>query len=195
MSQVKSKILTDYMPLCDSIQSANTDSGASQIPGYKGILYEVTGHDCYGNNILKKVGENTVVVGGAIASLEKLCGVAANWKPKTLHCEYCGKEFVQNSNQQRFCSNLCANRKRNGYQDIKNTKVKCAFCGKEFIKTSPNKKYCCQQCMVRSNHKYIGETIGICAICGKEFIRKTTIKKYCSKECSKIAHRQHAKNT
>ena len=85
MSQVKSKILTDFMPLCDSIQSANTDSGASQIPGYKGILYEVTGHDCYGNNILKKVGENTVVVGGAIASLEKLCGVAANWKPKTLN--------------------------------------------------------------------------------------------------------------
>lgn len=85
MSQVKRKILTDYMPLCDSIHSANAEMGSSQIPGYKGILYEVTGKDCYGGNILKKVGENTVVVGGAIASLEKLCGVTANWKPKTLN--------------------------------------------------------------------------------------------------------------
>lgn len=86
MIQNKRKVLTDYMPFCDSIQSTNVGGKAvTQIPGYKGILYEVVGKDCYGENLLRKVGENTVVVGGAISSLEKLCGVSANWKPKTLN--------------------------------------------------------------------------------------------------------------
>lgn len=80
------KLKDDHLMLGDAIQEKlNTSPGGSQIPGYKGLLYEVTGMDDYGNRILKKIGENTVTVGGAIQSLEHLCGVEASWKPKTLN--------------------------------------------------------------------------------------------------------------
>lgn len=80
------RLRDDHLLLGDSLEEKlNVGSGSSQIPGYKGLLYEVTGKDCYGNRILKKIGENTVTVGGAIQSLEKLCGVEASWKPKTLN--------------------------------------------------------------------------------------------------------------
>lgn len=79
-------LLKDHLLFGDSIEEAISKSGGqSAIPGYKGILYEVTGEDCFGNRIFKKIGENTVTVGGAIVSLEKLCGVQATWKPKTLN--------------------------------------------------------------------------------------------------------------
>lgn len=79
------KILRDYMPLADQLTEVGGGTKmTSQRPGYKGILYE-RNIDDYGNTILRKVGENTVVVGGAIESLEHLCNVDASWKPKTLN--------------------------------------------------------------------------------------------------------------
>ena len=75
-----------------------------------------------------------------------------NWKPKTLHCEYCGKEFVQNSNQQRFCSNLCANRKRQGY-GIKKYMI-CENCGKEIVRKSYNQRFCNIYCKEDYYKKY-----------------------------------------
>lgn len=53
-------------------------------PLFKGILYEKL-DDGFGNPLLRKVGENTVVVGGAIESLEHLCKIDATWKPATLN--------------------------------------------------------------------------------------------------------------
>lgn len=80
------RLPSDHLLFGDDIQIKRSgEKGSSQLPGYKGLLYEVTGEDCYGNRILKKIGENTVTVGGAILSLEKLCGVEATWKPKTLN--------------------------------------------------------------------------------------------------------------
>ena len=80
-------LLKDHLMLGDSIEEKNNSPApfSSQIPGYKGTLYEVDGLDDYGNRILRKIGENTVTVGGAIQSLEHLCGVEASWKPKTLN--------------------------------------------------------------------------------------------------------------
>lgn len=79
-------LLKDHLLLRDDLQEKNDiGHGQSQIPGYKGCLYEVTGLDDYGNRVLKKIGENTVTVGGAIQSLEHLCGLEATWKPKTLN--------------------------------------------------------------------------------------------------------------
>lgn len=81
----KRKIYKDHLILGDDIEARDISNGNSQIPGYKGILYEVTGMDDYGHRILKKINENTVTVGGAIHSLELLTGVKATWRPKSLN--------------------------------------------------------------------------------------------------------------
>lgn len=83
---MKKVILKDYMTIQSKMTGTDTrivDSGLSA-PLARGVLYEKI-NDGYGNEILKKVGENTVVLGGSVTSLEHLCGTAANWKPKTLN--------------------------------------------------------------------------------------------------------------
>ena len=79
------RLPSDHLLYSDDVLEKVSKSGMQSVPAYRGILYEVDGKDCYGNRILKKIGENTVTVGGAILSLEKLCGVEATWKPKTLN--------------------------------------------------------------------------------------------------------------
>jgi hypothetical protein len=84
---VHTEILKDSFSLCTSLGQSNAK--VNQKPSFKGILYEVVApDDGFGNPLLKKVGENTVVVGGAITSLEHLCGVSASWRPKTLNDIY-----------------------------------------------------------------------------------------------------------
>jgi hypothetical protein len=54
-------------------------------PAYKGILYEQEAVDDFGLPILKKVSDNTVVLGGAIRSLEQITGTVASYKPDSLN--------------------------------------------------------------------------------------------------------------
>ena len=50
----------------------------------RGELYQkIT--DTYGHTFLKPIASNTVVLGGAILALEKLCGIQAAFKPNTLN--------------------------------------------------------------------------------------------------------------
>ncbi|MDE6040824.1 MAG: hypothetical protein K2F99_04530, partial [Muribaculaceae bacterium] len=51
----------------------------------KGVLYRDDGLNAFGRPIFTKVAENTVTLGGAIQSLEKLTGVEASFQPKTLN--------------------------------------------------------------------------------------------------------------
>lgn len=81
---MKKIIIKDHMPLKIKASGSSNTAVDSSIPFSKGILYEKI-DDGYGNEILKKVGDNTVVVGGALVALEHLCGVEANWKPDTLN--------------------------------------------------------------------------------------------------------------
>ena len=67
-----------------------------------------------------------------------------NWQPKTLNCEFCGKEFVQNCYNQRFCCSTCANRKRNGY-GIKKYMF-CENCGKEIVRKAHHQRFCDVRC-------------------------------------------------
>lgn len=80
---MKPILLKDQLNLSALIEDYNSRAKMSE-PMFKGVLYEKL-DDGYGNSLLKKVGENTVVVGGAIMALEKLCNVSAQWKPKTLN--------------------------------------------------------------------------------------------------------------
>ena len=93
------EILKDTLLMDSSISS---NSGSSK-PMYKGILYEKL-DDGFGNSILKKIGENTVVVGGAIESLEHLCNAEATWKPKTLNQLYNINADVPGDNMKSFIS-------------------------------------------------------------------------------------------
>lgn len=58
-----------------------------QQPGFHGELWEETCDD-FGNPILKKLNDNTVVVGGAITALEHITGITDCWKPATLNTIY-----------------------------------------------------------------------------------------------------------
>lgn len=69
---MKSTILNDSFTLDVELMSG---SGKSQ-PLFKGVLYEELTDD-FGKPLLKKIGENTVVLGGAITALYKLCGTNA----------------------------------------------------------------------------------------------------------------------
>lgn len=51
----------------------------------RGVLYRDDGLDAYGRPVFTKVAENTVVLGGAIAALERLTGVEASFRPNTLN--------------------------------------------------------------------------------------------------------------
>lgn len=51
----------------------------------RGVLYRDDGVDAYGRPIFTKVAENTVVLGGAIAALERLSNVESSFRPNTLN--------------------------------------------------------------------------------------------------------------
>lgn len=81
-------------------------------------------------------------------------------------CKYCGKEFVKNSNSQKYCSKVCAceakkiqdkHNSRKRYIQIKENKsdmiATCKYCGKEFIKTHGNQKYCSKICSDNKNRE------------------------------------------
>lgn len=51
----------------------------------RGVLYRDDGKDAFGRTIFTKVAENTVVLGGAIAALERLTNVESSFRPNTLN--------------------------------------------------------------------------------------------------------------
>ena len=94
-------LLKDSLPLESAIGGTRVASAKRGTPVFKGILYERT-DDGFGNPLLRKVDENTVVVGGAIQSLEHLCNVDANWKPATLNEIYGINDDIPGNNMNSF---------------------------------------------------------------------------------------------
>lgn len=76
---MKSTILNDSFTM-EAGLSSGPSRQTKQKPLFKGVLYEEVTDD-FGKPLLKKVGENTVVLGGAITALYKLCG-------ETAECEF-----------------------------------------------------------------------------------------------------------
>lgn len=76
----------DILPISsDNIKELS--KSRKQQPLTKGILYEEL-DDGYGHPVLKKISDNSVVVGGAIMALEQLSGITNTWKPSTLNTIY-----------------------------------------------------------------------------------------------------------
>lgn len=83
-----SSLIKDGLPLVSALNPYQASIAHKHgIPCFRGVLYENLTDD-FGNTILKKVNENTVVVGGAVLALEHLCNVTATWKPATLNTIY-----------------------------------------------------------------------------------------------------------
>lgn len=76
-------IIRDHMIPYDKMQSA-PHMGKQKSKLARGVLYRED-KDCLGRTIFTKVAENTVVLGGAIAALERLGGVDASFRPNTLN--------------------------------------------------------------------------------------------------------------
>ena len=72
-----SKIIVDHMGMSDSMNRTHTKVTRGE------LFQKMT--DGYGHSFLKPIASNTVVLGGAILALEKLCGVQAAFKPNTLN--------------------------------------------------------------------------------------------------------------
>lgn len=80
MSEILTRNLRDQFIPLDKLQRG-TQTGKLA----RGILYRDDGLDAFGKPIFTKVGENTVVLGGAVAALEKLIGQPASFRPNTLN--------------------------------------------------------------------------------------------------------------
>ena len=71
----------------------------------------------------------------------------ANYVYKTIGtCKHCGKRFVQDRADQKYCNNEC---RAEYYRAIKKKPKAigiCQQCGKEFEKSRVDQKYCCYEC-------------------------------------------------
>jgi hypothetical protein len=100
----KAIILKDTLPLISIVGSYEEKIARKNgIPLFKGILHELN-DDGFGNPLFKKVGENTIVVGGAILALERLCNTTATFKPATLNTIYSINQGVSGNNALSYIS-------------------------------------------------------------------------------------------
>lgn len=82
---MKKMIIHDNFPLVSRVSPSQAAvARAHGIPLFKGVLFEEV-QDDFGRDVLRKVSDNTVVMGGAILALEHLCNAEATFKPATLN--------------------------------------------------------------------------------------------------------------
>lgn len=114
-------------------------------------------------------------------------------------CKECGKEFVPQYGQSRYCSRECrekAIKKREHGQHGEKTTKKCAHCGKEFEPERKDIKYCSEECREEAHRTMMRERyhkkksdrevlVKKCIVCGKEFTTDNDRRAICSAECRK----------
>lgn len=99
---MKNNIIRDGLPLISNVNPSQIAIAKKHnIPLFKGVLFEEN-DDGFGNPILRKVNENTVVLGGAVLALEHLCNATATFKPATLNTIHNVNPSVQGDNSQSF---------------------------------------------------------------------------------------------
>ena len=78
-----SKIITDTMGMRDNMRVPMMPGDVMTKVTHGELFQKIT--DDYGHSFLKPIASNTVVLGGAILALEKLCDQQASFKPTTLN--------------------------------------------------------------------------------------------------------------
>lgn len=93
-----------------------------------------------------------------------------------MKCKQCSKEFVNNREWQKFCSEDCGIKYRNSGKEEK----KCEFCNKTYTGRK-NQKYCSKICRSKS---LIKDNEKVCPICKNKFKPEHTHNIFCSRKCS-----------
>ena len=125
--------------------------------------------------------------------------IIEKWQPKTKKCGVCGKEYVEKSHGQKYCSKECLLKATTEQRKTAPRLKECKICGKLFMPvhgtTMCSKE--CQKINRRKNEKRYAdkkrveksflprnEYVAFCPACGKQFTSDRK-KKYCSPQCGK----------
>jgi hypothetical protein len=101
---MKPIILKDSLPLVSALNKTQIEIARKNgIPLFKGVLYKLN-DDGFGNPLFQKVGENTIVLGGAVLALEHLCNAVASFKPATLNTIYSLNQGISGDNMLSYIS-------------------------------------------------------------------------------------------
>lgn len=99
---METRMIRDGLPLVSMVNPTQERMARRKgIPLFKGVLYEQN-DDGYGNPVLRKVNENTVVLGGAVLALEHLCNAEAAFKPATLNAIHQVNSSIAGDNTKSF---------------------------------------------------------------------------------------------
>lgn len=93
-------------------------------------------------------------------------------KTRRSDCPNCGKLFIVNQAQKKYCSTVCVRESTNSRRRKISTEIKCSICGKGIINRQLNKKtnLCSQECLkAHRRSKKILIRIKICSVCNKTF--------------------------
>lgn len=94
-------------------------------------------------------------------------------------CEYCGKGFISQCKDSKYCSKECRDKALS-----KKIECKCCYCGAVIYRKPSDLKgktkiYCSQECHFADKREEV-----VCLECGKTFIAKKSLnRKFCSIEC------------
>lgn len=127
-----------------------------------------------------------------------------------ISCAYCGREFMNWSGRQMFCSTECYNTdyaaKHPGFSTIYRRKkrvihkFKCSNCNVDYETTNRMKVFCSEKCKVAFHNSARPVTkfeLRICPECGKTFhpMQKTGVgRKYCNSKCRNLAMNKKRKS-
>ena len=93
-------------------------------------------------------------------------------KIRNSNCPNCGKSFIVNQEQKKYCSAVCVREAANLRRRQIPTEVKCSICGKAIMNRQLNKRInlCSQECVnTNRRNKNIMTRTKICSVCNKTF--------------------------
>lgn len=93
-------------------------------------------------------------------------------KTRRLDCQNCGKLFIVNQAQKKYCSAVCVRESANYRRRQIPAEIKCSICGKAITNRQLNKKInlCSQECVnAHRRSKKVTARTKICSVCNKTF--------------------------
>lgn len=97
-----STLIKDGLPLVSMVGPQQMAlARKNNIPCFKGVLFQAN-DDGYGHRVLRRVSENTVVLGGAVLALEHLCDKEGTFKPATLNTIFDVNPSIVGDNSKSF---------------------------------------------------------------------------------------------
>lgn len=93
-------------------------------------------------------------------------------KTRRSDCPNCGKSFIVNQAQKKYCSAVCVRESENSRSRQIPTEIQCSICGKAIMNRQLNKRInlCSQECVnTHRRNRNIMTRTKICSVCNKTF--------------------------